>query len=1271
MDAGIIVTLLVGLAAPLLDLLEKGGVSRLVETTPLQAAAQRTGEAFPEVEGCAETLLEWCDQESFLDLLDGLRGGDRNAEDANDVAIASVFVESTRFDFGDETLPKASEVVSNFLRNLKRELYESAEGVALLATRGEVIYDETLTAIRQQGDRVIAEVGAALGRVATDTPDATPGAGPPPSADEGAFVPQLDAARDLLRAGKAKSALDLLSRLERETAAGKKISEESLCRLALNLGSANLELGMLPEALRQYNRALELRPTDSRALFSAAKARLMLNEPDKALELADRSLVEDPASIKALGMRLLALHQLGRDGEVDLIVEASPQLAESPLGSAILGELRLSQRRFSEAVPLLRRGLASDEVQLPRVRMLIAVALVNTVKYGEGWPTPAQMEEERQQATLREAEEYFDRALEDMESSDDRSTYRDTLASRAGVRAMLGNDAGAFEDCDRVLGEKPGNALAIENKARILLLARRPAEAFELLERLPAPIGTDTSLLKANVLLRMDRAADALPLAVDAWDEDNDDVGSQIQAADILLAAEARLGIDERSSLVLNRLQRDWPEHPLALAVRAEAAERAENLDDAIALLNQAIQIASGRTARQLTYQLASLHCLRGEFSDAVAAYRQVAPPAFSDPEFRNYLVTLLRAGNLADVVSLCREAREEIGPVLGIADIEAHVLQIIGDLPASEALLEELSQRSPADIGVRLELLSLRLRMGKHEAAKEVAQAIRNEEVWDNPDYLLDLAEARQILKLPDALELAFRGRRIGFDSSLAHKRYMALFLNREKIDEALLSPSEVQVGCAVHLRHDEEEIVLTILDDEDVTRSRGEIGPNDDLLARLQSLRVGDRVSVGPDPTALEYTVEKIQSKYVEAFQQTLLNFPVWFPAESDFFRIDVKENDLSDILLLVDERHRAAEQVMALYRTKPVTVGVVAELLGRSVIDVWTGLVGIVGEKLIASVGSEDEAAHDAAAVQSASAFAVDVVAVLTLAHLGLLKRLAESVRLLAPQSVITDIRLHYLTNFEGATPTGILSKDGGQYVRGEITEEDIERGRAFISGILEVLEDRTEVTPVKAALDLDPGEYEKLQATLGASSTDAILVARGMDGLLLSDDLRLRQLASSTFGVEGTWTQPVLSYLVDGGFLTRDEYLSAILTLLLSNYRHPKVSADDISELLEKTGLQLTPQLEACLQSALGPDYREESVLGVAATLIAKLWRQPISEQRGGALVGAVIASVVQPRAERRRILTALVAVLENRFRLDPLGFDRLARFIRGWAAAHYI
>jgi hypothetical protein len=133
---------LVALASPLLDLVEKQGIERLFNARPVETAALRTGEQFPEVAGLTQTLEDWCNHSSFLELLARVRSGDHNLRQP-EAGLGTHLVSATRFDFGEETLAKADQVAIAFVRNLQVELLKSPEGIPILASRSEVLGAET------------------------------------------------------------------------------------------------------------------------------------------------------------------------------------------------------------------------------------------------------------------------------------------------------------------------------------------------------------------------------------------------------------------------------------------------------------------------------------------------------------------------------------------------------------------------------------------------------------------------------------------------------------------------------------------------------------------------------------------------------------------------------------------------------------------------------------------------------------------------------------------------------------------------------------------------------------------------------------------------------------------------------------------------------------------------------------------------------------------------------------------------------------------------
>lgn len=129
----------------------------------------------------------------------------------------------------------------------------------------------------------------------------------------------------------------------------------------------------------------------------------------------------------------------------------------------------------------------------------MAVVLINSIKeaWNESPPLPWRRPEEPL-SRLREAEQLLTTAIGILEQHESRTHLHEALANRSGIRGLLGDMEGTLRDCNRVLAEDEGHAVALRNKGLILLQKDQPTEAIQCFEK----------IAHAD-----ERAATALPLA--------------------------------------------------------------------------------------------------------------------------------------------------------------------------------------------------------------------------------------------------------------------------------------------------------------------------------------------------------------------------------------------------------------------------------------------------------------------------------------------------------------------------------------------------------------------------------------------------------------------------------------------------------------------------------------------------------------------------------------------------------------------------------------
>jgi predicted nucleic acid-binding protein len=355
------------------------------------------------------------------------------------------------------------------------------------------------------------------------------------------------------------------------------------------------------------------------------------------------------------------------------------------------------------------------------------------------------------------------------------------------------------------------------------------------------------------------------------------------------------------------------------------------------------------------------------------------------------------------------------------------------------------------------------------------------------------------------------------------------------------------------------------------------------------------------------LAYEIADIQSKYVAAFQQTMSHFTTWFPNNRALYRVEVKDNDPSKMLALLDARYQQTTQALALYRGGGFPLGMFAHVVGSSLVAVWSGMVSRLDGRILAASGTTQDAQREAELLSGAQAIVLDLTALLTLAHLDLLERLPRRfMRIVVPRAVIDEITEVLIRDFSDPVPVMTAWKERDRYVRQDITPESIEQGRKFLERIRAFVESAAEVVPTTKALELGKGDFEKFQEMLGRSGIASILVAKEHGILLYSDDLWVRGVAKNDWQVDGVWSQTVVMSLQNHNIPSQDDYHQAVVKLVLSNYRFVSINVHDLRWLLKRHDMKITKEMIRAFELLHGPDCNEESAIRVIADLIRSVW-----------------------------------------------------------------
>jgi hypothetical protein len=318
-----ILPLLAKVAPSLLVQVGKASLANLLNHPPVSKAIEATASTFEYLEDIRGKLAGYCQSTQFEKLLSRLKSGVRHEE--IEKTVVSGFVEATEFFHGEDTEIVASQILATLANNLVASLYASDEGQNVLASRMEHLQLESQAHIEgvvgHSNQMVLGEFASLKELLSRSF------SGEAETTKDKAVNSRIDAARDLLKQGKAKSAKVLLCQIQTEFE-GQNVSVETHFRIASNLGACALQLQDNSTMQLEFKRALDLQPNSVKALSNAAIADMYGKQYEAALSLIEKARQIDCTNSHATSVYIELLQKLGKAQEINLLLKAEPWVVE-------------------------------------------------------------------------------------------------------------------------------------------------------------------------------------------------------------------------------------------------------------------------------------------------------------------------------------------------------------------------------------------------------------------------------------------------------------------------------------------------------------------------------------------------------------------------------------------------------------------------------------------------------------------------------------------------------------------------------------------------------------------------------------------------------------------------------------------------------------------------------------------------------------------------------------------------------------------------------
>jgi len=1109
---------------------------------------------------------------------------------------------------------------------------------------------------------------------------------------DAAWIERIEFAQSLNERWRQRTAAGVLDALAGELD-GESIAGETLRRLRTARGLSALGLGDFARAKTEFARAIDLTPAtlepgspeEVRKTWCGLRATYahtlrFLDDADGAVHWAQSVLAVDPNNARAWSVLVQTGTNVGRVPPASVI--DSHEYREALAQKAMeLGDWRAAADVLADkAMSTERRPIALN---------LYGQALLNMAV--------EDLSGQERTSTLERAERAADDGVRVLEDGELDKFLAMLVFLRGRARELLGRSDDARADYNRaaVLDPTEPNILsqvvrdrlgAGEGKAALALLTDEIVEVAPALRVLRADLRSKAEdVTRANADLaaaieelpaRATRAFVELYLRIAGLALENGALEVAERALDALSGAD--IGDNEVDAGVL----------------RGRLAVANKKLDDAEREYRSAAERASPPDRSQILAELAANFGRAGLADRAVAVFEEAGASAIEHPAFSNFVTALMKAGMFERVADLAASKEREAIEAGGVTS----------DLPPRllDAAIHVAWRRE--DHAVASRLFDARIDQQRKAGAVELSTLLGAAmEHADNGNGVRAGELVNEVLASPalppeDRMRAANVLAKLGASKRAIDTAFAAVRLmpsDRRMVGnfmQLVVTPSLKPAGSSKREERSAEDWSAEAGDsatsdgfeDEDIGEDgrRGEVAPDcfvgcvtqdgqqisyfiyreapvdarlsefvatDPVVADLIGRRVGDVVVRNAGSWHEQrLRIARVLPAVVVVFRRYLRTFSAQFPDEPMIraFKVGPKITleSLGPILAVMHAGQEEQKRRLAIYDQTPLPLGVLAEFMGKRIVEVASIVAGASSARRLWVDGAPfTEYSDGIQAALAAKTIVLTQPALHFVSRLGLFDVLAKRYRLVVPKAMADEWKeeLNELRQM-AAQGRSFMRESGGRPVLEELSPE---AGRAALTQretlfdqVMAVAEIR--VRPASALGEKD-SEWRKM---LGDESFDALAIGRAEAIAVYADDLGLRAVGAKEFHVQSFATASLLDAMRAEGLLTPAEFERNIIKLIEWGHDRIPIRAATIAAVFSGEGT-LSASARLVLDRLADSAVTPSSAAVVAAAGLAEIAKATIIVAPLDSAATQVVEALVRHRRPQEIIPYFLQAVSE--------------------------
>ncbi|KXV23581.1 hypothetical protein AD942_01020 [Gluconobacter japonicus] len=1077
---------------------------------------------------------------------------------------------------------------------------------------------------------------------------------------------QIDQYRDMLNAGRPRTALELLQALDNTLNEKNVVSIRA--RVKVNIAIARMKLGDEIDAAPLLDEAYALNPTDPRMRANRILSLIIQGDLTGAWTFAEDTLAEDASNVGAAG---LAFQVAAVDS-----VERDPMAMVSPdlLDDHNVRIHRINYLRQKGAAGSWWALAAETLERFPQDGNSIQMAgdaLVDEALSGDVVERLGFVRND-QRTKLREGAELLQRRWDEVRHFEHATHPTWCMVGYNLVTAYraLGDLDQAKLIAGQVLATGTKDPDATLTAALVAIDLEEFAEAKRLLFSV---LLSDNAVLPLLVVLcNLHQWAEVLK---EATNERREKLPIPARQLFDVLAFRARhagrmgANLDEDVDQLLER----WP---LGVGAHIAVADiyRIARPEALGAMAEKTRSLITSATSYADRVMFAQLSLLREAWDDIISVLdgfvgidRPSEPLAWLAHAFAN-APTQARTSpfyhSLAPkVIALPLYAR-----LAGAAEYNR------GDLGAAERYLRSAMSAVSNDLRAILLLSHTLMRANKEDEARDLVAGIDDDAVDGSPNDLMRLAYwHRRAGETTRALRLAYRVAATNRHDENVVSSYPSIILMNEALPSPIGRAGPAQTDFWFDLEGlDGAKNVTGIISEEEIL-GVDQFTLDHPLAIALMGKSLNEVIEI---PAKIgfskRYRIKELKHKYIWLLQDIMAKHAARFPNARSLFEMSIKEGDVQPILDVIHELQHRDDVIAAAYTSHPVPLAAIAACSNRSVLQLAEHMTR-TGTNLRTCVGTADERTEATMFVRQArgKGVAFDTLTVWQLHELGHLQAAKDYFGRLCIARSTMDEMIELRTRVESARGREFMTIgfDGEQAWREVHSPEATEKRLARVNAIIENIETLCEILPVDGSLD---DRLDKLFDNFRSKEIfDPINLARTENVIILSEDLNLRQYAASQGVKGGAWLQVVLNVFVEDGRITLDQHLVGVGMLGAMRHGHLSLNAQTLLHMLALDDLRAFALYNAAIQFIGGRNAHMPSHIAVSVDTMRGVWRLKLPSWQQSRVIGRLLVQLVRSRPDDWKTVLHVIDAELARHALAGDHFAQWARdYLEGWIKGHF-